>query len=45
MVLVQLTQKEETKTFGDLAKVIAEYLEKVIAQSLTSSFRFGSKIV
>ena len=37
MVLVQSTQKGESKTFGDLAKVIAE--------SVTSSFRFGSKIV
>ena len=37
MVLVQSTQKRESKTFGDLAKVIAE--------SVTSSFRFGSKIV
>ena len=37
MVLVQLIQKEESKTSGDLAKVIAE--------SVTSSFRFGSNIV
>ena len=37
MVLVQSTQKGESKTFGDLAKVIAE--------SVTSSFKFGSKIV
>ena len=37
MVLVQSTQKGESKTSGDLAKVIAE--------SVTSSFRFASKIV
>ena len=38
MVLVQsILQKGESKTFGDLAKVIAE--------SVASSFRFGSKIV
>ena len=37
MVLVESTLKGESKTFGDLAKVIAE--------SVTSSFRFGSKIV
>ena len=37
MVLVQSTQKGESKTFRDLAKVAAE--------SVTSSFRFGSKIV
>ena len=37
MVLVQSTQKGESKTFGDLAKVIAE--------SVTNSFRFGSKII
>ena len=37
MVLVQSTQKGESKTFGDLAKVIAE--------SVTSGFRFESKIV
>ena len=36
MVLVQSIQKGESKTFEDLAKVIAE--------SVTSSFRFGSKI-
>ena len=38
MVLVQSIQKGESKTFGDLAKVI-------VAESLTSSFRFESKIV
>ena len=32
-----MIQKGKSKTFGDLANVIAE--------SLTSSFRFGSKIV
>ena len=37
MVLVQSIQKGESKTFRDLAKVAAE--------SVTSSFRFGSKIV
>ena len=37
MVLVQPIQKEESKTFGDLTKGIAE--------SVTSSSRFGSKIV
>ena len=37
MALVQSIQKGESKTFEDLAKVIAE--------SATSSFRFGSKIV
>ena len=37
MVLVQLIQKEESKTFGDLTKVIAE--------SVTSSSSFRSKIV
>ena len=37
MVLVHLIQKGESKTFGDLAKVISE--------SVTSSFRFVSKIV
>ena len=37
MVLVQSTQKAESKTFGDLAKVIPE--------SVTSSFRSGSKTV
>ena len=37
MVLVQSIQKRESKTSGDLAKVIAE--------SVTSSFRFGSEIV
>ena len=37
MVLVQSMQKGECKTFGDLSTVIAE--------SATSSFRFGSKIV
>ena len=35
LVLVQSTQKRESKTSGNLAKVIAE--------SVTSSFRFGSK--
>ena len=37
MVLVQSTHKGESRAFGGLAKVIAE--------SVTSSFRFGSKIV
>ena len=37
MVLVQSTQKGESKTFGDLAKVISE--------SVTSSFRFGSNYI
>ena len=37
MVLVQSIQKGESKTFGDLAKVIAEYL--------TGSLRFESQIV
>ena len=37
MVLVQSTQKIESQTFEDLAKVIA--------QSVTSSFRFGNNIV
>ena len=37
MVLVQSIQKGKSKTFGDLAKVIAE--------SVTTSFIFGSKIV
>ena len=37
MVLFQSKEKGESKTFGDLAKVIAE--------SVTGSFRFGSKIV
>ena len=37
MVLVQSIQKGESKTSGDLAKVISE--------SVTSSFRFGNEIV
>ena len=37
MVRVRSTQRGESKTFGDLTKLIAE--------SVTSSFRFGSKIV
>ena len=37
MVLFQPIQNGKSKTFGDLAKVIAE--------SVTRSFRFGSKIV
>ena len=37
MILVQSTQKGESKTFGDSAKVIIE--------SATSKFKFASKIV